>query len=104
MKHQYSKFILTICAWFICTTFLLAQYITPVRTMSIPPTIDKIIFDGVDNESSYSAAQTLTMFNSSGYSGIQDFGGYFKSSFALKTASLSLLGYPLSIFLCKYNR
>jgi hypothetical protein len=78
MKHQSIKFLITICATFICTYYVWTQYAPPVRIMSIPPTIDKIVFDGIDNESSYGQAQTVTIFNPTGYSGENDFSGYFK--------------------------
>lgn len=78
MKHQTIKLLISICAYCTCTFAIWAQYAPPVRTMSIPPTTDKIVFDGIDNESSYGQAQTMTVFNSAGYTGEEDFSGYFK--------------------------
>jgi hypothetical protein len=51
----------------------------PVRTMDIPAKTETIVFDGIDNESSWSSPQSLSIFNQMGWDGTdEDFIGYFK--------------------------
>jgi len=53
-------------------------YIQPVRLLNIPTLSAPIAIDGFDHETSYSAPQTLNLFNPSDYWGGNDLGGYFR--------------------------
>jgi hypothetical protein len=52
--------------------------VPPVRTLEVPPADEMMVMDGSDDESCYSAYQTLEVFNPTGYDGEADLGGYFK--------------------------
>ena len=53
-------------------------YTAPVSTLQVPAREVPIIFDGVDNEDSWSQPQDVTIFNSAGYSGDSDFDAYLR--------------------------
>jgi hypothetical protein len=54
-------------------------YYMPVRTMTVPATVDAIQIDGNDDEESWGEAQDMNLFDPTGWTGLSDFSGYFKT-------------------------
>jgi hypothetical protein len=52
-------------------------YTQPVRTMEIPAREDRIVFDGVADETSWSESQDVTVFNHDGWTSTSDFDATF---------------------------
>jgi hypothetical protein len=79
MKNS-DRLILLLCGFVVFSVKSFAYpYVPPVRTMEIPAREVDIHFDGVDDEASWSSAQSMSIFNPTGWDGSdEDFSGYFK--------------------------
>jgi hypothetical protein len=74
---------LVLIVLFFSTFTLSAQYVAPVRTLTVQSITEPIQIDGIADESSWSEDQILTVFIESGWTDDLDFSGYFKITWDL---------------------
>ena len=70
--------LLVVTGLLLCITAVNAQFMPPVRTMTIPSTDEPIQIDGIADESSWSEEQTMNLFMDEDWTGETDFSGYFR--------------------------
>ena len=79
MKNPTLHFLLTVSLLYFSSGLLAIPYVPPIRTLDVPAREVPIVFDGFDNEASWSSAQYVTLFNKEGWDGTDaDFSGYLK--------------------------